>query len=97
MHVGPLYKYLLYMFQGNVENWLGELLKGIQSSLHSIIRISYIALQDPSMKLIEFENSYPAQVGRVRQVLLNRWLHKFTKSPKCHYRYVRVICYCRKL
>ena len=51
------------MFQGNVENWLSDLLKGIQVSLHSIIRTSYIALQDPSMKLIEFENSYPSQVG----------------------------------
>ncbi|XP_071801151.1 dynein axonemal heavy chain 5-like isoform X2 [Asterias amurensis] len=52
------------MAQGNVELWLGELMKTIFKSLHSIIRTSSIAIGDKeNFKLIEFENTYPAQVG----------------------------------
>ncbi|GAB1610879.1 dynein axonemal heavy chain 5 [Argonauta hians] len=49
--------------QGNVEIWLGELLRVSRHSLHGVIRNSYFAVFDPMFKLIEFENSYPAQVG----------------------------------
>ncbi|KAH3727100.1 hypothetical protein DPMN_053025, partial [Dreissena polymorpha] len=49
--------------QGNVENWLGELLNTGKKSMHSVIRQSSIAIGDPSFNLIEFENDYPAQVG----------------------------------
>lgn len=51
------------MAQGNVESWLGELLKGSKSSLHKIIRDASIAIQDTSFNLMDFENSFPAQVG----------------------------------
>ncbi|XP_033111994.1 dynein heavy chain 5, axonemal-like [Anneissia japonica] len=50
--------------QGNVEIWLGELLKTIRHSIHGIIRTAYIAIQDKeNFKLIEFENTYAAQIG----------------------------------
>ncbi len=51
------------MAQGNVENWLGELLHGSHKSLHKIIRDASVQIQDPSFNLMEFENSYVAQVG----------------------------------
>lgn len=49
--------------QGNVESWLGDLLKGSRSSLHKIIRDASISIQDTSFNLMDFENSFPAQVG----------------------------------
>ncbi|XP_071957073.1 dynein axonemal heavy chain 5-like [Antedon mediterranea] len=50
--------------QGNVELWLGELLKTIRRSIHGVIRTAYISIQDKeNFKLIEFENTYAAQVG----------------------------------
>ena len=56
-----LYTFLL---QGNVELWLGELLKNIRKSIHTVIRTAHIALQDKeNFNLIEFENTYAAQVG----------------------------------
>ena len=48
---------------GNVETWLGELLSESHSSLHKIIRDASIAIQDTSFQLMEFETSFPAQVG----------------------------------
>ncbi|CAF3386329.1 unnamed protein product [Rotaria sp. Silwood1] len=51
------------MAQGNVEVWLGDLLKMSRASLHKIIRDGAIAIQDPSFNLLDFLNSFPAQVG----------------------------------
>ena len=52
------------MAQGNVELWLGELMKTTFKSLHSIIRTSSVAIADKdNFNLIEFESTYPAQVG----------------------------------
>lgn len=50
------------MASGNVENWLGSLLKQALHSVHVVIKNAYTAISDPNMELIEFLNSYPAQV-----------------------------------
>ncbi|XP_054621741.1 dynein axonemal heavy chain 5 isoform X3 [Dunckerocampus dactyliophorus] len=49
--------------QGNVEVWLGQLLAGVQHTLHTIIRQAYQAIGEPSLKLVEFQSTFPAQVG----------------------------------
>ena len=48
--------------QGNVESWLADLLKTTRASVHNIIRQAAISITDPTFKLLEFENTYPAQV-----------------------------------
>ena len=53
------------MAQGNVENWLGVLLKESLHSVHVVIRNAAIATEDPSFELIEFSNTFPAQVSRL--------------------------------
>ena len=53
------------MAQGNVEVWLGSLLKASLESFHGVIRQASVAIQDPSFELMEFENSFPAQVKDV--------------------------------
>lgn len=50
------------VMQGNVEVWLGDLLRVTLKSVHGIIRQSSMIIQDPAFKLIEFENSFAAQV-----------------------------------
>ena len=50
------------MAQGPVELWLGKLLKMVKQSVHAVIRSSVIAIQDPNFELMEFLNSFPAQV-----------------------------------
>ena len=47
---------------GNVEHWLGSLLKQSLHSVHVVIKNAYTAISDPNMELVEFLNSYPAQV-----------------------------------
>ncbi|XP_021362874.1 dynein heavy chain 5, axonemal-like isoform X1 [Mizuhopecten yessoensis] len=49
--------------QGNVEIWLGDLLKGSRRSVHSVIRSASVSIGDSNFKLVEFENMFPAQVG----------------------------------
>lgn len=48
--------------QGNVEIWLGELLDESLSSLHAVIRDASVAVSSNSFGLLDFLNSYPAQV-----------------------------------
>ena len=50
------------MAQGPVELWLGKLLKMVKQSVHAVIRSSVVAIQDPNFELMEFLNSFPAQV-----------------------------------
>eukprot|EP00912_Choanoflagellata_sp_UC4_P002376 UC4_evm2s1496 len=51
------------MATGNVELWLGTLLKEQQAALHDVIRDASVAIFDSSMEITEFMESYPAQVG----------------------------------
>ena len=48
--------------QGNVEIWLGKLLNMSLQSVNGVIRNAMIAIDDPQFDLLEFQNSYPAQV-----------------------------------
>ena len=59
------------LLQGNVENWLGELLNLTRRSLHSIIRSAAIAITDPGFKLLEFENMFPSQVSGSKHAVIN--------------------------
>ena len=52
------------MTSGNVENWLGSLLKETLHSVHMVIKNAWITIEDPNFQLIEFLNSYPAQASK---------------------------------
>ena len=47
---------------GSVEVWLMCLLKMAQQSLHAIIRQAHFVLQDPTINVLNFLDSFPAQV-----------------------------------
>ncbi|XP_075868615.1 dynein axonemal heavy chain 5 isoform X3 [Nelusetta ayraudi] len=49
--------------EGNVEVWLNALLKESQRSLHLVIRQATQTSQEPGLQIIDFLNSFPAQVG----------------------------------
>ncbi|XP_037081499.1 LOW QUALITY PROTEIN: dynein heavy chain 8, axonemal-like [Pollicipes pollicipes] len=49
--------------EGNVEVWLGQLLKEQQSSLHGVIREAYQQIMDPDFEIMTFLSTFPAQVG----------------------------------
>lgn len=50
------------MAEGNVEVWLNALLKESQRSLHLVIRQATQSIQEPGLQIIDFLNSFPAQV-----------------------------------
>ena len=50
------------MAQGNVEIWLGKLLNMSLRSVHCVIKNAMVAIDDPNFELLEFLNTYPAQV-----------------------------------
>ena len=50
------------MAQGNVEHWLGSLLKEALHSVHVVIKNAAIAVEDPNFEMIDFLNTQPAQV-----------------------------------
>ena len=49
--------------EGNVEVWLMNLMNMAQRSLHSVIRAAAMAIQDPNFNLLEFLETFPAQVS----------------------------------
>lgn len=50
------------MAKGNVEVWLGELLREQMRSLHGVIRDAWRAITS-EFELLNFLNNFPAQVG----------------------------------
>ena len=48
--------------EGNVEVWLMNLMNMAQRSLHSVIRAAAMAIQDTNFSLLEFLDTFPAQV-----------------------------------
>lgn len=58
------------MASGNVENWLGSLLKETLHSVHMVIKNAWVAIEDPNFQLIEFLNTYPAQVCNIFPLFL---------------------------
>lgn len=50
------------MASGHVEVWLGKLLAEARNAVHGVVRNAAVAVNDPSFELMQFENSFPAQV-----------------------------------
>ena len=48
--------------RGNVEVWLGDLLKEQMKSLHGVIRDAFRTITAPEFELLNFLNTFPAQV-----------------------------------
>jgi len=55
--VKTFYSDLIYVMQGNVEIWLGNLLKEVQHTIHCIIRQAFYAIEDSAFKMLEFQVS----------------------------------------
>lgn len=60
-------KYVMAL--GNVEEWLNNLLKMSQQSVHTVIRQAHIAINDPGFDAMEFLGSFPAQVITLHSIL----------------------------
>ena len=48
--------------RGNVECWLGDLLREQMKSLHGVIRDAFRTISAPEFELLGFLNNFPAQV-----------------------------------
>ena len=72
--------------KGNVEVWLGDLLREQQSSLHGVIRFAAIHLSDPSFELHAFLDTAPAQVSQLFCPCIN-WIYPSLSAFTC-----KVIC-----
>jgi len=59
------------LLQGNVENWLADLLKKSRRTVHSIISRAGGAIAEPNFNLLDFQSAFPAQV-------------QFTSYLPCH-------------
>ena len=51
--------------EGNVETWLMSLMSEAQESLHGVIRFAYNTIYDPQFTLLDFLETFPAQVSGV--------------------------------
>lgn len=49
--------------EGSVEIWLMQLLLTSQASIHSIIRLASVMINDPNFNLLTFLDKVPAQIG----------------------------------
>jgi hypothetical protein len=67
------------MAQGNVEVWLGSLMNMAQKSLHNVIRQAHFAIGDANFQLLEFLNTFPAQVCVCSQLSFLLTLAKFPR------------------
>ena len=62
-----LWSIFTLLLQGNVEVWLGDLLRIGRRSVHTIIRSAAVTIGDQGFNLLEFENTYPSQVSHHEQ------------------------------
>lgn len=67
--------------EGNVEVWLNALLKESQRSLHLVIRQATQTIQEPGLQIIDFLNSFPAQV--ISSSTCSSWETKDTGITEC--------------
>ena len=74
------------MAQGNVEVWLGILLKAALSSLHVVIKNASVAISDPNFELINFFNSFPAQVCHLHFFIVHKMTHTYKHT--CIHTYI---------
>ena len=71
------------MASGNVENWLGSLLKETLHSVHMVIKNAWTTIEDPNFQLIEFLNTYPAQASTALAAAILMYVSSCLKSA-CH-------------
>ena len=54
--------------QGHVEIWLGKLLDMARNSVASVIMNAHVTVSNPNLVLLEFLESFPAQVSRFKRL-----------------------------